>query len=715
MKTIINRYLTGFLMLNLVMIFFVSGCQPKEVVGPEMGPAPTSDQLNFTVDYTTPNIVQLTNQSAVDGIPFWDFGNNQSGKGQKQKVIYPYKGDYVVTMTLYGRGGSAKIQKTVTIDTTDLSLMCDDETLNLISGGCDNHEGKVWVWDQTMPGHFGVGPADSDSPIWWSAAPNDKAGLGLYDDRMIFSMDGMKFTYDNHGDTYVNKDFYADFGLASAPSADFTAEYTPSDQMTWNVVESDGKKILSFTHNGFMSYYYGVPVSYEIKEISEDKMYLISRHDGLAWFYHFKVEDTVAPPPEEKPYKAVDMFDNFDTPGTMTWNFQGGDDGSLDESADNPDASGLNTSDKVAKYVRGTSFAYANAQFILDYRMDLTTRNKFKVMVYLPSSNTSLSADNQTVALKLQNSLLGGNAWTTQEERKVHIDQLDQWVEVTFDFSDVTDRTDFDQVVLQIGGEGHSEPGTFYFDDFALLGGASQPNYTLVWEDDFSQQTALDPAKWGFDIGTGNSGWGNNELEYYTDRPENVKIEDGVLKITALKENYSTSSYTSARIKTQGKFSFKYGRVEAEIKLPSGAGIWPAFWMLGSNITTVGWPACGEADIMEYIGKDPDVIHGSIHTPSSHGNTVNTATLRVPGVENDFHLYAIEWDESKIDFYVDKILYYTYKPSVYDSDTWPFNQNFFLILNVAVGGNFGGTVDDSIFPQTMEVKSVRVYQNSETR
>jgi len=257
---------------------------------------------------------------------------------------------------------------------------------------------------------------------------------------------------------------------------------------------------------------------------------------------------------------------------------------------------------------------------------------------------------------------------------------------------------------LSAFGQSHPLASTPSKDTSSTLG-----QYTLVWHDEFNEKT-LDTTNWSYEV-NGNGG-GNNELQYYTDSPENCFLRDGALVIQALKKSHKGKSYTSARIRTQKKFSFKYGRVEVVAKVPGGKGIWPAIWMLGSDISRVGWPACGEIDMMEYAGKEPHVIHGSIHTTSSHGNTVNTRILDVPTAETAFHNYAIEWDTKKIDFFVDDSLYYTYKPDNYNDNTWPFNKDFFLILNVAVGGNFGGAVDDNIFPQTMEVKSVRVYQKT---
>jgi len=234
----------------------------------------------------------------------------------------------------------------------------------------------------------------------------------------------------------------------------------------------------------------------------------------------------------------------------------------------------------------------------------------------------------------------------------------------------------------------------------------------LVMQEEFNTNGAPDPALWSYDIGTGSNGWGNNELQYYTNRPQNITVENGNLKITAAKELYLGSSYTSARILSKGKFEQKYGRIEARIKLPWGKGIWPAFWMLGANSDTAIWPECGEIDIMEYLGNKPTQVFGSVHGPGySGGNAVSqTFTLRNDRFDNDFHIFGIEWGENYINFYVDNVLYNQIKPADVSGE-WVFNQPFYLILNVAVGGNLPGSPNnETVFPQTMLVDYIRVYE-----
>lgn len=249
----------------------------------------------------------------------------------------------------------------------------------------------------------------------------------------------------------------------------------------------------------------------------------------------------------------------------------------------------------------------------------------------------------------------------------------------------------------------------------------STPAWALAWSDEFNQPdgSAPDPAKWTLE--TGGGGWGNNELEYYTARPENARIEHGHLVITAHREGYTgsdgvTRHYTSARLKTQGKFSVTYGRIEARIKIPRGQGVWPAFWMLGSNIDHAGWPDSGEIDIMENIGREPAVVHGTIHGPGYSGDNGIGAPFRLRHgrFADRFHVFAVEWEPNVIRFYVDRKLYATRTPAdLPKGSKWVYDQPFFLLLNFAVGGDWPGPPDRTTkFPQQMLVDYVRVYQRS---
>ena len=250
----------------------------------------------------------------------------------------------------------------------------------------------------------------------------------------------------------------------------------------------------------------------------------------------------------------------------------------------------------------------------------------------------------------------------------------------------------------------------------------SPPGWTLTWSDEFNAPNGspVDSTKWFYE--SGGNGWGNQELEYYTTRPQNALQNDGNLVITATREKYTgadgvTRDYTSARLKTKGKFSQKYGRFEARIQIPRGQGIWPAFWMLGDDIDKIAWPKCGEIDIMENIGKEPALVHGTIHGPGYSGDKGIGSPFALPTnapFADDFHIYAVEWEPKAIRFYVDEHLYATRTPAELPKGAkWVYNHPFYILLNVAVGGGWPGNPDaTSQFPQTMLVDYVRVYKRS---
>jgi beta-glucanase (GH16 family) len=243
--------------------------------------------------------------------------------------------------------------------------------------------------------------------------------------------------------------------------------------------------------------------------------------------------------------------------------------------------------------------------------------------------------------------------------------------------------------------------------------------YQLVWSEEFNG-TTLDAATWN--IETGGNGWGNQEKQFYTGRTDNLRIENGELIIEAKKEVYQSNNYTSARINTRDKKAFKYGKIEARISLPQGKGTWPAYWMLGSNFATARWPLCGEIDIMEHTGSQPTRIVHAVHTGDKNGSKGNnwSSYKTVADVENQFHTYAIEWEEKynegddNISFFIDGVKTATiWEPHVNSTvQQWPFKQEFFVIFNIALGGTMGGTIDDNIFanPVIMKVDYLRVYQ-----
>ncbi len=244
-------------------------------------------------------------------------------------------------------------------------------------------------------------------------------------------------------------------------------------------------------------------------------------------------------------------------------------------------------------------------------------------------------------------------------------------------------------------------------------GGDILEQWNLVWSDEFNG-TNIDMTKWSYEVGTGNWGWGNGEAQYYTDNSNNSFIEDGKLIIKAIRQSYSGSDYTSARMVTKNKGDWTYGRIEVRAKLPAGTGTWPAIWMMPTDSEYGGWPDSGEIDIMEHVGFDPGAIHATCHNDTYNwydGIPPPGGELNVNDFDENFHTYTLEWTESSLKWFVDETLYYTYS-NTSSWSTWPYNYDFFIILNIAIGGTWGGQqgIDDGIFPVQMEVEYVRVYQ-----
>jgi len=246
----------------------------------------------------------------------------------------------------------------------------------------------------------------------------------------------------------------------------------------------------------------------------------------------------------------------------------------------------------------------------------------------------------------------------------------------------------------------------------------NRPNWRLVWSDEFDYNGLPDPKKWGYDVG--GHGWGNKELQFYTEaRKENARVENGKLIIEARRDSWEGHEYTSARLVSKGKGDWTYGRIEVRAKLPSGRGTWPAIWMLPTGHEYGGWPSGGEIDIMEHVGFDPDVVHFSIHTKAYNHkiNTQKTATIKVDDARSGFNVYTVEWTPEEIRGYVNKKQYFTFKNErltnqAADFQQWPFDKPFHLLLNIAVGGTWGGAhgVEENIWPQRMEIDYVRIYQ-----
>lgn len=432
----------------------------------------------------------------------------------------------------------------------------------------------------------------------------------------------------------------------------------------------------------------------------------------------------------------ITLHDNFEGVSNIgTWY---GDKCAIDTAFTNPQKKDINNSSSVLCY-HDTGGKYANIGFDLEETFNLSAGGVFTLKVYIPSSGLTGEQPNQ-IAFKLQNGNMSA-PWGTQCQIIKPL-VLDAWQEVSFDFnkdeyinfnqdlSPPDKRTDFNRVVIQLNGENNTDHVLAFIDDFSYDGYltpkqeedfSSTFDY-LVWSDEFNEGATVDTSKWFFQtkIPNGDS-WYNNEVQHYTNRIENTFIQDSSLYIKVKRETFTdqgqTKEFTSGRLNS--KYAFKYGRIEARAKLPTGLGTWPAIWMLGKNVKeegsywaeeygTVEWPACGEIDIMEHWGDRQNYISAATHTPSSHGVTVNTSGIIKEGVSDEFHIYGVDWTPERLVFTLDGKPYYTYKPYQYNERTYPFDHEMYLILNVAMAGNIAPEFGES----SMEVDYIRVYQHA---
>jgi len=373
----------------------------------------------------------------------------------------------------------------------------------------------------------------------------------------------------------------------------------------------------------------------------------------------------------------------------------------------------------VGEFARSNSPAEQGHYIDLTRSIDLDAESIITLMFY------SFDSNSHTIIIKLENSA------NPNIELAVTTSSQNSWTELTYDFSTIGGSGKYDRLTIRID-DGSTVPGTFLIDDISDGSIPTDPNaidieYTsLVWADEFDTNGAINATNWFHQtqLPAGGS-WFNGEEQHYTSRIENSFVDNGFLNIVAIKEPFTdqgqTKQYTSARLNS--KFTFTYGRVDVRAKLPSGNGTWPAIWTLGKNVTedgaywqtqgfgTTSWPACGEIDILEHGLGAVNHTSSALHTPSSSGNTVNTASQVISDVANNFHIYSVNWSPNQITFLVDGVGYYTYNPSVNDVSTWPFNLDQYILLNIAMGG-ISGTIDNSFTQSPMVIDYVRIYQNT---
>ncbi|MBT7425996.1 MAG: family 16 glycosylhydrolase [Flavobacterium sp.] len=387
------------------------------------------------------------------------------------------------------------------------------------------------------------------------------------------------------------------------------------------------------------------------------------------------------------------------------------------------------TTNNVGEFYNDGSSADQGFYIDLNRSIDLDEEKNLSLSFY------SYDTNSHSITIKLEN----GENPDVEVTQTISGSSQNNWTALSFDFSNATytsngtsiDATGtYNRLTIFID-LGVNTSGTYLIDTINDGSEVTDPNeidiiYTdLVWADEFDTNGAIDAAKWYHQTQLPQGGsWYNGEVQHYTNRIENSSVNNGFLDITAIKENFTdqgeTKQYTSARLNS--KFAFTYGRVDVRAKLPFGDGTWPAIWTLGKNINedggywdnqygTVGWPACGELDIMEHGLHPTNQVSVAIHTPSSYGSTVNTSIQTLADVANNFHVYSMNWSPNQITFLIDGVGFYTYNPAVKNDDTWPFYLEQYLLLNIAMGGN-GGAIDPNFSQSSMVIDYVRVYQNT---
>ena len=387
------------------------------------------------------------------------------------------------------------------------------------------------------------------------------------------------------------------------------------------------------------------------------------------------------------------------------------------------------TTNNVGEFNNDGSSANQGFYIDLNRSIDLDEEKNLSLSFY------SYDTNSHSITIKLEN----GENPDVEVTQTISGSSQNNWTALSFDFSNATytsngtsiDATGtYNRLTIFID-LGVNTSGTYLIDTINDGSEVTDPNeidiiYTdLVWADEFDTNGAIDAAKWYHQTQLPQGGsWYNGEVQHYTNRIENSSVNNGFLDITAIKENFTdqgeTKQYTSARLNS--KFAFTYGRVDVRAKLPFGDGTWPAIWTLGKNINedggywdnqygTVGWPACGELDIMEHGLHPTNQVSVAIHTPSSYGGTVNTSIQTLADVANNFHVYSMNWSPDQITFLIDGVGFYTYNPAVKNDDTWPFYLEQYLLLNIAMGGN-GGAIDPNFSQSSMVIDYVRVYQNT---
>jgi len=487
----------------MLLLFTMAACSPQEMDNYSLDgmTTVTSDQISFTQTPSaeSDNVITFTNTTPVSGVYtlVWDLGNGSSGKNNAITGSYPFAGEYTVVLTIYTPDGSSASKSVVVNIAEDDYALVDTPVYRNLTGGADDADGKTWVFDQynnfaaevkaatgfNINGHMGLGPQGSRGQDWWGAAANDKQSWEMYSSKFTFIQNGVQLLIEKQGDEgYGRKASAESVGgyTVHALSGDDAFFTYSGGNYNFSIDEAGEYPTITLSGNAFMGYYCGSQV-YEVLYLTEEVMALRVNNtvESQDWVFVYCLEElNVEPPAVVKVPKAIPLAEDFESEPFL--GFVQEDLGSVSGVVDNPLPLPINTSDKVYRYWKSTGF-YSNLSFTApDYKFDLTAQNKVRVKVFIPSFNdytTEYAVAGEWIsnrklkpqlAVKLQNSDMGGNAWQTQHEIVKADLEMNKWLELEFDFSGVATRTDYDKIVIQFGAEGHAGPGFFYFDDFAF-------------------------------------------------------------------------------------------------------------------------------------------------------------------------------------------------------------------------------------------------------
>ncbi|GMN07412.1 hypothetical protein MTsPCn5_28010 [Croceitalea sp. MTPC5] len=697
-----NSFALAYLVLCAFIVLL--SCDDDDI--PAQGVIPVNLTIDSNVSADGSGLVEVT-PSAENAVSFVvDFEPDADAviiaPGETASYQYTQTGEttYEITVTAYSLGGG-KVSSTITVGLEVLPGI-DPDILQKLAGDGE----KRWVWAQTVGGHFGVGPTTNDFPEFFSATPNSLNPC-LYDDVLVFSYDDSNnFTYTlepgSTNEVFINWTEVNRFFPEATPQqfVDECRDITDqaSFQSEFTVIENvDGTQTLDIGES-FLSYWAVIPGQYQITELTEDRLVVrgisqpFNGDDPLAWYSIFTPEgETGGGDPLETAFTNLVWSDEFDTdgapdPASWTYDLGNGDNGwgnqelqSYTSDPSNVVVEGGNL--KITARSEGTT---TDGIYYYDEFQLVDAGNTTQVLVEdFENAAPALNNFGGGFSEVIDNPDPTGSNTTATVARFTKPIGSEVFAGTSFDVSSPLDLSTTNQISIKTWS----------------------PTVGTVVKLKLENSADADNQSFEVDLSTTvMNAW--EELVYDFSMAPDFSYDRVVIFFDFGSTGSAGAAYTSARIKSEGLQEFTYGRVAARAKLPTGGGTWPAIWMLGADYLTNPWPAAGEMDIMEHVGNQQDVVFASTHDPNNFAGNARTGSTLVEGASDEFHLYEMEWNETEIKFAVDGIVYHT----VSNDTSLPFNKDFFFILNVAMGGTFGGNVDANFTESTMEIDYIRMYQ-----